>query len=211
VIPEQQLRHLAQREVTLAALSIERAVVLIAEAGTALQTLVANTKEVVSTSVYRSEPMNFRFTDIHIRKLRGQTWVDADCFSKNSSKHYHETIYFYHGKSTANFNTTPVRVSCGCKAYYFYFEHWNVSAGCHARRERIPYVRKTPPPPEGRPYINPQHLPGMCKHLMALADVLMNSGEVSIALTGTPAAARSKSRPQNAEPSTSISPSKKAL
>jgi hypothetical protein len=151
------------------------------KAALSLEDLVNNTKQVVSTSVGRAEPMNFRFSNVRIKPLRGQIWVDAECFSKNSSKHYHTTIYFYTKKGEEpDYNYTPVRVACQCKAYYFYFAHWNVMSGAHARAPLRPYQRKTPPPPKGRPEVNPKHLPGLCKHLMALADVLMNSGALVI-------------------------------
>ena len=34
------------------------------------------------------------------------------------------------------------------------------------------YKRKTPPPPEGRPFVNPSSMPGMCKHLIQLVTTM---------------------------------------
>lgn len=37
------------------------------------------------------------------------------------------------------------------------------------------YIRKTPPPPEGRPYKNPNHIPGLCKHQLRLIHLLIQN------------------------------------
>lgn len=63
----------------------------------------------------------------------------------------------------------PVRVRCSCKAYYFYFIRPNEKVGANVLGSLYKkYVRKTPTwviPPK-----NPNNVPGLCKHLIKLAN-----------------------------------------
>lgn len=43
-------------------------------------------------------------------------------------------------------------------------------------RDRLPYERKTPPPPDGYPYANPLEMPMMCKHIIKFSKVIRESG-----------------------------------
>lgn len=72
-----------------------------------------------------------------------------------------------------NIGGTDCLVRCACEAYYFWFIYANSLVGGQIAGNRfVPYVRKTPPPPQGRPYANPRNLPGVCKHLIFLMNVL---------------------------------------
>jgi hypothetical protein len=69
-------------------------------------------------------------------------------------------------------NTNPVRVSCTCDHYLVYFSSANSSVDAHhgMRPKQIDardYGFKKSPP-------NPKQLPGMCEHLLELADYLIN-------------------------------------
>jgi len=59
----------------------------------------------------------------------------------------------------------PVNLRCNCKNFYFMWQWWDFKQKALAGPRMKPYVRKTPPPPEGRPFVNPEKLPGLCKHL----------------------------------------------
>lgn len=62
---------------------------------------------------------------------------------------------------------TDVKVSCSCLDFYYRFSAWNHSDGSLLGKAPPPYVKKT----DGEP-VNPNKVPGLCKHLMALANEL---------------------------------------
>jgi hypothetical protein len=68
-------------------------------------------------------------------------------------------------------SSTEVMLRCQCPDYYFMWEFWNKQRkallGPHKK-----YVRLTPPPPDGRPFVNPSEAPGCCKHLLAMIKML---------------------------------------
>lgn len=57
--------------------------------------------------------------------------------------------------------TNTVRVNCSCSDFYFTFSWWNWQRRCLFGKKPMPYTRKTTSYPER----NPQHLPGLCKHI----------------------------------------------
>lgn len=61
-----------------------------------------------------------------------------------------------------------VLVSCPCENYVFMWEYANAEHGC----ARIIYGNGEPPD-----FTNPGHAPGLCKHLMALADQVKRNGD----------------------------------
>ena len=65
-----------------------------------------------------------------------------------------------------------MRVRCNCPDFQFRFA-WE-DRGKQALYGGPPksYVRKTPDPPIGRPYVNPEQIPGICKHLYDFAKQL---------------------------------------
>lgn len=68
---------------------------------------------------------------------------------------------------------TPVRIRCSCPDFFFTGAYWvkhNIDALYGGALKQ--YTRKT----ETRPERNPQHIPMMCKHLIALTEYMKNSG-----------------------------------
>lgn len=60
-----------------------------------------------------------------------------------------------------------VQARCSCSDYRFTWSFYNDQAGSNLGKVE-PYVRKT----TTRPERNPQHAPGLCKHLLEMVDVL---------------------------------------
>jgi hypothetical protein len=63
-------------------------------------------------------------------------------------------------------STDKCNVNCGCDNYYYMWWWGNRKVKAHEGGNYKQYVRKTPPPPEGRPEVNPQNIPGVCKHIV---------------------------------------------
>ena len=68
----------------------------------------------------------------------------------------------------AEYNNSEVRVSCSCLDFYYRFAVYNSKDSSLLGNPPPPYVRKT----DGGEPRNPNEVPGMCKHLMALSDDL---------------------------------------
>lgn len=56
---------------------------------------------------------------------------------------------------------TPLRVRCSCPDFRYRFAPWNEKEGAIYGGKAAKYTKKT-----NRPVQNPQHTPGMCKHLV---------------------------------------------
>lgn len=61
----------------------------------------------------------------------------------------------------------PIRIRCSCKDFTMRFMKECYDAHILYGGTYQRYHRVTPPPPEGRPYVNPLKVPGMCKHVYA--------------------------------------------
>lgn len=68
---------------------------------------------------------------------------------------------------------TRVGVVCTCPDYYFTWWKWNKNNGAFASVNMPAYQRTTPKPPVGRPYKNPNQEMGVCKHIIAMGDKLL--------------------------------------
>ena len=68
----------------------------------------------------------------------------------------------------AEYNSSEVRVSCSCLDFYYRFSVWNSKDSSLLGNPPPPYVNKT----DGGEPRNPNKVPGICKHLMALIDDL---------------------------------------
>lgn len=61
------------------------------------------------------------------------------------------------------------KVSCTCPDFYYMFSVWNDDKEALEGPTPEPYIKKTDSPPR-----NPQRVPGVCKHLMKLADTVVS-------------------------------------
>lgn len=140
--------------------------------GFTFQELAANSSKVLAASDYKTSPSNYRFEFIKMNIMTRLKYVsyDTTTYSLDSGKHYKTSIFFYNVAEgqRPDLNKSVVRVSCSCRAYYFYASYWNKVHGAHARRPLKAYVRKT----EDLPERNPMHIPCLCKHLIAFGDFL---------------------------------------
>ena len=74
----------------------------------------------------------------------------------------------------AEYNNSEVRVSCSCLDFYYRFAVWNSKDSSLLGNPPSAYVNKT----DGGEPRNPNQVSGMCKHLIALSDDLMQAGIV---------------------------------
>ena len=179
---------------------------LLEATGSTMMDLEANTRKVLASSMYKVEPYNYRFENVVANYNPRFKYVSFDCttFNKDTRKHYKTAIFFYNvagdsPEDAPDLAKNPVRVACSCPAYYFYFSYWNKMGGAHARRPLRGYVRKTPPPPEGLPFKNPDHLPGACKHILAFANYL-HEADYQLGDSGVTKTAANQRLKQNADP-----------
>ena len=61
-----------------------------------------------------------------------------------------------------------IKVRCNCLDYYYRFSYTNRTDGSHQPPNSKPYVRRT----DNYPPANPLKVPGVCKHILKLADYL---------------------------------------
>ncbi len=73
-----------------------------------------------------------------------------------------------HFVTPAPLNTSTVGVFCDCEDYQMRFAIFNIQQNCHIGPPPEPYIRKT----TTRPPANPNNVPGMCKHLITIANDL---------------------------------------
>lgn len=69
---------------------------------------------------------------------------------------------------------TNVKVSCGCLDFYYRFAVWNQKDNSLLGNPPKPYTKKTEKQP-----VNPSRSPGVCKHIMAVADQLRSENILS--------------------------------
>lgn len=72
-------------------------------------------------------------------------------------------------------NNHNVKVRCNCLDFYHRFAHYNHGDKSIVGRAPVPYQRKT----TTRPEVNPDHVPGMCKHLIKVVERLRTQRIVS--------------------------------
>ena len=76
-----------------------------------------------------------------------------------------------------NLKENSVKLKCECEDFRFRFEKELFdNKGLIGRFRK--YVRKTPPPPEGHPFANPEELMGYCKHVHSLLTSLKNAKRI---------------------------------
>lgn len=146
-----------------------------------LAQLYSNTEVVLPTTVDRSQVDNYTWQGYQYRHDPRFKVVQTTVVSHSrESDRYYKTVIDYIGVpegETPSYSETPVRVSCSCPAYYFYFSKWNVDSGAHARGRMKPYVPVINPKRKVGP-LNPRHLAGCCHHLLAFAQWQLDSGVI---------------------------------
>lgn len=76
-------------------------------------------------------------------------------------------------------------VRCDCKDFIFTWSYSDFKHACLWGPPPKKYIRKTPPPPKGRPYRNPSQFPGYCKHIFFIyKNFMLNKHEYGWADTG---------------------------
>lgn len=73
-----------------------------------------------------------------------------------------------------NLATHNIKCRCTCMDFRFRFANYNSSDKALVGRPPPPYVRKT----TTRPPVNPMQVPGVCKHILKLIQVLQQQGVV---------------------------------
>jgi hypothetical protein len=68
-------------------------------------------------------------------------------------------------------NNIDVKVKCSCPDFYWRFATWNSGDESLIGKPPPPYIKKT-----NRPPVNPGRVPGVCKHIIKLADQLISKG-----------------------------------
>lgn len=132
----------------------------------------------------------FKYTPFKANKLLK---IEALTVSTNSNKHNTvvelRNVVFENGDSPDNvtiisgdgqqtsfqpipLNITNVGVSCNCADYIMRFAPFNLNNNCHIGTIPPRYIRKT----TTRPEVNPQHVPGMCKHLLRMVECIRGDG-----------------------------------
>lgn len=66
-------------------------------------------------------------------------------------------------------NNVDVRVKCSCLDFYYRFAVWNHRDQSLIGKPPPPYIKTS-----NRPPVNPNRVPGVCKHIIKLLDTLMS-------------------------------------
>jgi hypothetical protein len=135
------------------------------------QQLLQNTNKVHPDSILNGRSgTGMRVVAFKKTKFKGTKVIEyfGTIMSQYEQRGY-STIIWFQGlkdvdKDIPNLDKTTVRVRCSCKNFYFMFEYWNKVNNSLAGGPHKTYVRKTTTYPER----NPEHLPGMCKHLVRI-------------------------------------------
>ena len=74
----------------------------------------------------------------------------------------------------ASISTSPVKVRCDCHDFRWRFAHYDYKAGCLYGATPPIYKRKT----TTRPPANPKGLPGICKHILNVINIMKSEGVI---------------------------------
>ena len=151
-----------------------------------LADLWRGSQAVNADSVAKGENVsNFNISDVRYERFYGTKSIQAGATvrSYDSKKAYNVQLHFYGLESDdkPSFSKSKVRVNCGCPMFYFYYAYDNHEKGAHVGRKPRPYE---PVPADKRkhepgPPLNPSGLPGVCKHVIATATLLKQSGHIT--------------------------------
>lgn len=96
------------------------------------------------------------------------TPTSSNC-AKIVDKETKKPLYFEKISLVNSKNQNYVRVRCSCKDFRFRFSWEDKAAGALYGGKPASYTRK---PGSTRPEVNPEHIPGMCKHIWQAAKSL---------------------------------------
>lgn len=120
-----------------------------------------------------------------IYKLQ-MVFLGVESSDKKDTKHpITYTHYTRSGKRVRMYLTKPtknseVKVKCTCPDYYYTFEYYNQKHNALVGKHK-PYIRKTTTYPER----NPQHIPGVCKHICAFFIRLLRKDLIKLSRSET--------------------------
>jgi hypothetical protein len=115
------------------------------------------------------------------RKYRTSVQFFEVQFSETKSKFFTapvavaKRIMFMH---PPNLKENSVKLKCECEDFRFRFEKELFDHKGLIGRFRK-YIRKTPKPPEGHPFVNPEEKMGYCKHVNSLLKSLKTSKRIT--------------------------------
>lgn len=133
-------------------------------------------------------------TSIQYVPFVGTKMLHVKATTQSNGNAYHQSLQFlrvgfesnntpenvtFTGSDGREYNIQPiplashnVKVRCNCLDFYHRFAMWNFNDNSIVGRAPIPYRRKT----TTRPSVNPDHVPGMCKHLLKVIDRMRSDG-----------------------------------
>ena len=132
-------------------------------------TLIKNTMKVLPTA-FKNSRSGMKVAKLVKNTFKGMRTIQFNSEIHSKGKKYKPTIAFRNqdGNVVGNTKRDDVVVRCTCMAYYFWFTWANLKAKCQFGSPAKPYQRKTPITDVRYPPKNPNHIPGVCKHLMLL-------------------------------------------
>jgi hypothetical protein len=151
-----------------------------AKASKSLRSLADTTNAVLPSVTGKSDPYNYVFSELKWTPMLGVKSIQSSvhCRNKDTGRTYRcvVDVYDVDPAKTPSYSSNPARVACSCEAYYFYFAKPNEKADAHARA-RVKAYKPVPlvPGQKRRGPLNPAQIPGMCKHLLAYAELLRDS------------------------------------
>lgn len=139
--------------------------------------LAQGTQTVCPTTLVNLGNVGDMFVEnIDIKQNKGIMTVSAEIRSQEGNKAYATTIQLdinnvHSKKPRFSVGNALCKVRCSCKNYEFCYAHNNDTIDAHYGALPPAYQRKT----TTRPSPNPYHLPGMCKHILLLAQYLQQN------------------------------------
>jgi len=108
----------------------------------------------------RLYPMNIQFVGVEFSQSPKPGYIQH--------KDEHGNVVYFKQLTGDN----KVQIRCQCKSFYFDYQYWDKKVSALFGPPFPTYTRKTTTYPER----NPRHLPGLCKHLRVLVDMLRSRG-----------------------------------
>lgn len=155
-----------------------------------LRQLIQGTQKLSPQTIQRApDGKNSPFTVFEVQKFKGVNSLVISSQQKMSGRwpkgtrptskkgFYKQTVRFSLGKKADGRDVSKLKpkaskdralVSCGCDSYYYMWWWGNKKVKAHEGSPYKAYKRKT----TDRPELNPQGIPGMCKHLIYVTQEL---------------------------------------